>query len=241
MTTHLIPAIDLKDGQCVRLEQGRFDSTKVYGDDPLGLARAYVDAGATVLHLVDLDAAEGKGRTNTVLINRIASELDVTLQVGGGLRSETQINDLFDAGASRAVIGSLAIKDAARVKKWIGRFGAERIVLAFDVHSAARPVVHIHGWQDATDVWLADALGDYRPHGLKHVLCTDISRDGMLSGPSLELYADVLNCFPELELQASGGVRDAADLRALSSSKVPFAISGRALLEGTLTLEEALA
>ncbi|MEO1573386.1 MAG: 1-(5-phosphoribosyl)-5-[(5-phosphoribosylamino)methylideneamino]imidazole-4-carboxamide isomerase [Pseudomonadota bacterium] len=241
VTTQLIPAIDLKDGQCVRLKQGRFDSTQVYGDDPLGMARNYVDAGATLLHLVDLDAAEGKGLNNTALIKQMASTLDVTLQVGGGIRTETQLEDLFDAGANRAVIGSLAIKDAARVKQWMARFGAHRIVLAFDVHSAANPVVHIHGWQDATDVWLADALTDYRPHGLEHVLCTDISRDGMSRGPSIELYTDVMTCFPEIKLQASGGVRDASDLRALSKGGVPYAISGRALLEGTLKVEEAIA
>lgn len=234
VTTQLIPAIDLKNGQCVRLKQGRFDSTQVYGDDPLGLARAYVDAGATQLHLVDLDAAEAKGLNNSALIKQMAGDLNVHLQVGGGLRSETQLADLFDAGADRAVIGSLAIKDAARVKQWMARFGANRIVLAFDVHSAANPVVHIHGWQDATDVWLADALSDYRPYGLEHVLCTDISRDGMSSGPSVELYSDVLNVFPELKLQASGGVRNASDLEVLSGAGVPYAISGRALLEGTL-------
>ena len=238
--TQLIPAIDLKGGRCVRLEQGRFDAMRDYGDDPLSLAQAYVDQGARRLHLVDLDAAEAKGRHNTALIEQLAGALDVTLQVGGGLRTDAQLEALFDAGANRVVIGSLAIRDAARVKGWMKHYGPERVVLALDVQSASLPVVRIHGWQDATDVTVFDAIDDYLAHGLAHVLCTDISRDGMQSGPGTPLYASLLARYPDLRLQASGGVRHADDLKALSDAGVPFAISGRALLEGTLSVAETV-
>jgi phosphoribosylformimino-5-aminoimidazole carboxamide ribotide isomerase len=237
-TTRIIPAIDLKDGRCVRLEQGRFDTSKVYRDDPLAVARAYVDDGATLLHLVDLDAAQGEGRHNTHLIERMAAQLDVALQVGGGIRERSQVDALRSAGAARVVIGSLAIRNADLVKQWLEDLGAAAIVLALDVTSGADPMVQIHGWQTPTETTLWQALDDYVPLGLRHLLCTDISRDGMRSGPSVELYAEVMRRFTQLRLQASGGVRDRTDLAALSAAGVPFAISGRGLLEGTLSLKD---
>lgn len=236
-TTQIIPALDLKDGEYVRLTQGRFDTTEVFGDDPLSLARAYVEAGATALHLVDLDAAQGQGKDNTATLAHIARALDVDIQVGGGLRTREALTRLFDAGVRRAVIGSLAITDPTTVETWLRDFGPDRIVLAFDVQSAAQPLVQINGWQEATRYTLNDALDRYRPVGLRHVLCTDISRDGMRAGPSIELYAKVLARYGDLSLQASGGVRHAGDVDALSQIQVPYVISGRALLEGTLQIE----
>ncbi len=234
--TQIIPAIDLKDGRCVRLQQGRFDTAKVYRDDPLALAKRYVDDGARVLHLVDLDAAEGLGKNNRAAIETLAGGLDVTLQVGGGIRSRAQLDALLDSGAARAVIGSLAIKEAATVRGWLEDVGGDALVLALDIKSAADPLVQINGWQTPTQTTLWQALDDYVPAGLKHLLCTDIERDGMQSGPSVALYREIMQRYPTIKLQASGGVRDRADLDALSRASVPFAISGRALLEGTLTL-----
>ena len=236
--TQIIPAIDLRDGRCVRLEQGRFDTSKVYRDDPLAVARLYADQGARWLHLVDLDAAQDQGKNNAATVEAIAGELSMTIQVGGGLRDEQQVQRLLDAGASRVVIGSLAIKEREQVKRWLSNLGSEAIVLALDVSSGANPMVQIHGWQTATNVSLWQALDCYVPLGLKHLLCTDIERDGMQSGPSVELYRRIMTRYPTLELQASGGVRDRADIEALGAADVPFAISGRALLEGTLSLQE---
>lgn len=235
--TEIIPAIDLKDGRCVRLKQGRFDTVKVYRDDPLALAKQYVNDGARVLHLVDLDAAEGKGLDNRATIEKLAGSLDVTLQVGGGIRQRTQLDELLGCGAARAVIGSLAIKQTATVQQWLRDVGGDAIVLALDIKSAAEPLVQIHGWQTPTAITLWQALDDFVDLGLTHLLCTDIERDGMQSGPSVDLYGEVMRRYPALQLQASGGVRDRADLDALSQAGVPFAISGRALLEGTLTLK----
>ncbi|MEM6640481.1 MAG: 1-(5-phosphoribosyl)-5-[(5-phosphoribosylamino)methylideneamino] imidazole-4-carboxamide isomerase [Pseudomonadota bacterium] len=237
-STQIIPALDLKEGHCVRLTQGRFDTTEDFGDDPLALARAYVDGGARQLHLVDLDAAEGAGKNNSALIAHVARSLDVAVQTGGGLRATEDLTRLFDAGIQRAVIGSLAVSDPARVREWLSHFGSERVVLALDVESEAQPYLRIHGWQQETRSRLDDTLAEFTSHGLRHVLCTDISRDGMRSGPSIALYRSILARFPDVKLQASGGIRNAGDLAQLAHAGVPYAISGRALLEGTLRLEE---
>lgn len=235
--TQIIPAIDLREGRCVRLEQGRFDTSRVFHDDPLAVARQYAEQGAKRLHLVDLDAAQGDGRDNNAIIEAIAGELDITIQVGGGIRRRAQVDQLLHAGASRAVIGSLAIKQRELVHQWLGELGSERVVLALDVNAGANPLVQIHGWQTSTNISLWQALDDYVPLGLTHLLCTDIERDGMQSGPSIELYRRIMARYPKLRLQASGGVRDRRDIHALAAAGVPYAISGRALLEGTLTLD----
>lgn len=236
--TQIIPAIDLQDGRCVRLQQGRFDSTQVYRDDPLALAHDYVAQGARQLHLVDLDAAQNAGKNNTAAIRELAASLPIALQVGGGVRTRDDVEALLAAGARRVVIGSLAMTQPELVASWLREFGPEAIVLALDVRVGALPLVSIHGWQTPTDVSLWDALGDYARVGLCHFLCTDIDRDGMQSGPNIALYEDIMMRFATLQLQASGGVRDQPDIDALGAVGVPFAISGRALLEGTLALAE---
>lgn len=237
MTT-VIPAIDLQNGRCVRLRQGRFDSTEVFADDPLGIARDYASRGARRLHLVDLDAAEGKGHDNRELVARVTGELALAVQAGGGVRRREDVMALLDAGVQRVVVGSLAITEPERVGRWLHDFGPETIVLALDVRIETQPMVRIHGWQTATPITLWDALAGYAGLGVRHVLCTDIGRDGMQAGPNTDLYRDVMQRFPSLALQASGGVRDRDDIAALDDAGVPFAISGRALLEGTLSLED---
>ena len=237
---HIIPAIDLQGGRCVRLRQGRFDSTRVYHDDALVLARAYSDQGAAWIHIVDLDAAEGAGSNNLPLLQELAAATPAKLQIGGGLRESGQLEALFEHGAARLVIGSRAITHAATVRGWLRRFGPARIVLALDVRLVdGVPQVMTHGWQRDGGVSLWDALADYADAGLAHLLCTDIALDGMSGGPNVALYRECVARYPRIALQASGGVRSRADLAALQEAGVRYAISGRALLEGTLSLTDA--
>lgn len=237
MTT-IIPAIDLQNGHCVRLRQGRFDTTESFGENPLALARDYAAQGARQLHIVDLDAAQGKSADNRALIAELTGALPLAVQVGGGIRRREDVDALLAAGAQRVVIGSLAITTPDTVTQWLRDYGPDAVVLALDVQvEAAAPIVRIHGWQTATPVTLWDALTGYADAGLRHVLCTDIGRDGMRAGPNTDLYREIMERMPGLLLQASGGVRDQDDIAALAAAGVPFAISGRALLEGTLRLE----
>jgi phosphoribosylformimino-5-aminoimidazole carboxamide ribotide isomerase len=242
----LIPAIDLLAGQCVRLYQGEFGSETRYSAAPLELLARYRRLGADWLHVVDLDAARdggaagGSAALNRPLIAALAAEPGIRVQVGGGIRNEARLAEMLELGASRAVVGSAALTRPADVRDWLSRFGPERIVLAFDVRldPDATPRIATHGWRRQSDVPLWDAVGGYAPAGLKHVLCTDVSRDGALSGPNVELYREAVRRFPDVVWQASGGIRDAADLAALAQAGAGAAISGRALLENRITAEE---
>ncbi|HSD53537.1 MAG TPA: 1-(5-phosphoribosyl)-5-[(5-phosphoribosylamino)methylideneamino] imidazole-4-carboxamide isomerase [Burkholderiales bacterium] len=240
----LMPAIDLRDGRCVRLLQGRFDAETHYAGDPLALLRAYRELGAAWLHVVDLDGAREGVPGNAALIGRLAAESGIALQAGGGIRSEAALEALLSQGVARAVLGSHAVANPVLLRRWLGRLGPERIVLALDVRhdSSGRPALTTHGWRQAASRTLWDLLED--PHEgfggseLRHVLCTDVERDGTLSGPNLELYSAAVTRYPHLAWQASGGVRDAADLHALERIGVAAAVSGRALLEHRLHPEE---
>lgn len=237
-----IPAIDVRAGRVVRLRQGDYARETRYDEDPHDLAITYARSGATWLHLVDLDAARAGGFSLGPLLERIAGHGALQVQTGGGVRSEGDVQALLDRGASRVVIGSLAVERRQEVGAWIERFGAERIVLAFDVRhdgQAWRPATR--GWTRDGDATLAELLDAYRPRGLRHVLCTDITRDGMLAGPNLALYEEVRAMAPGVALQASGGVRDRTDLALLRRTGCAGAVLGRSILEGTLTLPEALA
>ncbi|MDD3178841.1 MAG: 1-(5-phosphoribosyl)-5-[(5-phosphoribosylamino)methylideneamino]imidazole-4-carboxamide isomerase [Opitutaceae bacterium] len=239
----IYPAIDLRGGRCVRLTEGRFDQEKSYGDDPLAIALGFATAGATWLHVVDLDGAKDPTRRQTALVEKLARNSGLQIQTGGGVRDEAQVEALLAAGCERVIIGSLAVKDPARVRSWLCRFGQERIVLAPDVRPAAdgTPQVALSGWQENSNLSLDALLADYLSSGLLHVLCTDISRDGKLTGPNVPLYTDLVKRFPALQIQASGGVSSLDDLRALRSTGVTGAIVGRALYEKKFTLQEALA
>jgi len=238
----LIPAIDLKDGRCVRLLKGDFGAETRYDADPRALLVKYRDFGADWLHVVDLDGArEGSVHGgNRSIITELARQAGVRLQVGGGLRNTGAVADMLGAGVGRAVVGSLALTSVSLVKTWLNDFGAERIVLAFDVRldPQGTPHVAIHGWRDQSAISLWDAVQAYAGHGLKHVLCTDVSRDGALSGPNAELYAQAVQRFPHIEWQASGGIRDAADLQMLDRAGLKAAISGKALLDELIPVEE---
>jgi phosphoribosylformimino-5-aminoimidazole carboxamide ribotide isomerase len=235
----LIPAIDIRGGRCVRLLRGEFDRETRYELDPRELAREYRAAGARWLHIVDLDGARDGSRGNAALIGEIASSAELSIQLGGGIRSEASLVEAL-ACADRVVIGSLAVTAPETVSGWLERFGAERIALGLDVRLDSRGTAHVttHGWTADTELTLDDAIARYEPKGLRHVLCTDVARDGALAGPNLALYRSAQSAWPSIALQASGGIRIAADLEALASTGVAAAISGKALLEKRIRFEE---
>lgn len=229
----LIPSIDLRGGRCVRLLRGDFAAETRYDLEPHELLGRYRSLGATWLHIVDLDGARDGQLANRALLLTLASQKAVNLQVGGGVRSLAVVDDLLRNGVDRVVVGSAAVEEPAAVAQWISQFGPERVCLAFDVRADAggTPLVQTRGWTRATTLSLWDAVEGFLAVGLKHVLCTDVDRDGALAGPSVELYREAVRRFPAVQWQASGGVRDAADLAALRAIGVAAAISGKALLE----------
>jgi phosphoribosylformimino-5-aminoimidazole carboxamide ribotide isomerase len=229
----LIPSIDLRGGRCVRLLRGDFAAETRYDLEPHELLGRYRSLGATWLHIVDLDGARDGQLANRALLLTLASQKAVNLQVGGGVRSLAVLDDLLRHGVDRVVVGSAAVEEPGAVAQWISQFGPERVCLAFDVRTDAggTPLVQTRGWPRARTLSLWKAVEGFRGEGLRHVLCTDVERDGALAGPSLELYREAVRRFPEVQWQASGGVRDAADLAALQAIGVAAAISGKALLE----------
>jgi phosphoribosylformimino-5-aminoimidazole carboxamide ribotide isomerase len=236
----LIPALDLKSGRCVRLLRGDFDAETRYPAEPLALLAKYRDLGADWLHVVDLDGARDGSAGNRAIIAELAAQTRVKLQVGGGLRNTAAVTQMLDLGVSRVVIGSAAVIRAHQVRGWLKHFGAEQIALAFDVrmNAADTPCVVTHGWRRQSTLSLWDAVADFANDELLHVLCTDVSRDGTLAGPNRELYAEAVRRFPGIAWQASGGIRDGRDLRALAECGVTAAISGKALLEELIPAEE---
>jgi phosphoribosylformimino-5-aminoimidazole carboxamide ribotide isomerase len=237
----LIPAIDLRGGKCVRLLQGRFDAETVYGDDPTLVLARYRALGARYVHVVDLDGARDGSQGNRAAIAALASaHPDVAIQVGGGIRDRGVAAALLDSGVRRVVVGSVAILRPAEVQGWMRDFGPDRIVLAFDVRldEGGTPRLTTHGWEAQTDSSLWDVLADYLPHGALHVLCTDVARDGALTGPNQALYTAAVRRFPGIQWQASGGVSSGDDLRELATTGVASVISGRALLEERIPARE---
>ena len=236
----LIPAIDLRGGRCVRLLRGDFAAETVYDVEPAALLQRYRAAGAAWVHVVDLDGARDGARANREPIARLAAQRAVRLQVGGGVRDRAAVLALRACGVDRVVVGSAAITDPESVRAWLGEFGPESLVLALDVRvdDGGTPRVATHGWRTQSARALWDAVATFEPDGLRHVLCTDVARDGARSGPNLALYREAIARFPRIEWQASGGMRDARDLDALAATGVAAAISGRALLEGTIDDEE---
>ena len=241
MSLRLVPAIDLRGGRCVRLYQGRFDAETVYDDDPARVLRRYHALGARYVHVVDLDGARDGSQSNRSAIASLVQACpDVRLQVGGGIRERAPVEELLALDVARVVVGSVAVIHPPLVQDWMRSFGADRIVLAFDVRLDAdgTPRLTTHGWTDQTDASLWGAVENYLQHGARHVLCTDVARDGALSGPNLALYADAARRYPTIQWQASGGVASGADLRAVAATGVAAIISGRALLEERIPLEE---
>ena len=233
----LIPAIDLQDGKCVRLWQGDFNKTTEYSADPAEVAKQFALLNASELHVVDLDGARFGKQHNKEIVADIIEQSNMTVQLGGGIRDGETLQTWFAAGVSRCVIGSLAVTEPDTVKAWLSRFGGEQIVLALDVKldAAEEPIVTTHGWTRSSNMTLFECIDDFRSAGLVHVLCTDVSRDGAMAGPNFELYKRILTEYPDLALQASGGIRHIDDLEQLRQLGVPAAISGRALLDGKIS------
>ena len=235
----IYPAIDLINGEVVRLHKGDFARKTTYGTDPVAVAKSYADAGAEWLHLVDLDGAKDPANRQTDLISRIIAGSGLKVQTGGGIRSRDDVAALVEAGASRVVIGSLAVRDPELVADLMLEYGAEAICLAADVlRQDGGFLIAVSGWQEASGLTLSDFLTGFQPAGLRHVLCTDIDRDGMMTGPNNDLYRQVKGQFPDIHLQASGGVKGIEDLDGLATDGV---IIGRAIYEGAIDLRAALA
>ncbi|WP_192456774.1 1-(5-phosphoribosyl)-5-[(5-phosphoribosylamino)methylideneamino]imidazole-4-carboxamide isomerase [Musicola keenii] len=238
----IIPALDLIDGQVVRLHQGDYGQQRQYGNDPLPRLQDYQQQGAQVLHLVDLTGAKDPAARQIPLLKTLLAGVSVPVQVGGGIRTEQDVVSLLEAGARRVVIGSTAVKRPELVQQWFTRYGAEALVLALDVRIDAQGVkqVAISGWQESSGATLEQTVESYLPFGLKHVLCTDISRDGTLQGSNVDLYREVSQRYSQVAFQASGGIGSLADIAALRGSGVQGVIVGRALLEGKFNVAEAI-
>ncbi len=250
----LFPAIDLQGGACVRLKQGDFEDATIYGRDPLAVARLFEEAGAKWLHLVDLDGAKDGAARQTPIIEKLARETKLFVQTGGGVRSEEDVQRLLDAGVRRVVIGSLAAEAPEKVRAWIEKFGGDKIILALDVRLDANGAAEIltRGWQDRSGVLMGQLLDSYKGSGLQALLCTDVSRDGMLAGPNFELYKKLLNIVmpaqagipfgfdKRIEILASGGVSSLDDIRALAEMGLAGAIAGKAIYEKKFDLAEAI-
>jgi phosphoribosylformimino-5-aminoimidazole carboxamide ribotide isomerase len=236
----LIPAIDLRHGRCVRLFQGDFGAETRYEHEPHELLLRYRALGASWLHIVDLDGAREGVLANRSIIVALASQRAVRVQVGGGVRSAATIDDLLRHGVSRVVVGSAAVERPGEVIDWLVRYGPDGICLAFDVRldDAGVPRVRTRGWTEDTAISLWDAIARFPQDRIKHILCTDIERDGALTGPNIDLYRQAMSRFPNLTWQASGGVRNASDLAALAQTGVAGVVSGKALLEERITSEE---
>jgi len=237
------PAIDLRGGHVVRLRQGDYEAETRYATDPIDVARRYADAGATWIHVVDLDAARDGAMRHREVIAAIARDTGLSVQAGGGVRAEADVEALLAAGVSRVVVGSLAVREPARVAGWIERYGAERICVALDARADAdgRLRLPVAGWTEDSGVELDALLTRYAALAtLRHVLCTDIARDGMLSGPSVDLYRALATRWPALAIQASGGIRDAADIAAVRAAGCAGAIVGKALLDGRVAPQDLL-
>jgi phosphoribosylformimino-5-aminoimidazole carboxamide ribotide isomerase len=237
------PAIDVREGRVVRLAQGDYARETVYGHDPLDIARLYASRGATWLHLVDLDAAKAGGYTLLPLLRDIQAFTGLKVQTGGGVRVREDIQRILDAGASRVVVGSLAVQQPETVLEWIGEFGPGHITVALDARQDEDGAwrLPVHGWTETAAATLDGLAVRFAQGGLAHLLSTDIARDGMLTGPNGELYAHLRRLAPALQVQASGGVRDVADVAAAKAQGCAGIVLGRALLEGKIDLEAALA
>ncbi len=239
----LIPSIDLLGGKCVRLLRGEFDQETRYQLEPHELLLRYRGLGATWLHIVDLDGARDGVDADVVnrkLIERLAAQSAVRLQVGGGVRTAPVIDLLLRSGVSRVVVGSTAVERPDEVAGWLQHYGPDRLCLAFDLRFDGEgvPRLHTRGWRQATARTLWEAVEEFAAQGLNHVLCTDIERDGALAGPNVALYREALRRFPAIQWQASGGIASGADLSALAACGVPAAISGTALLQERISIEE---
>ena len=231
----IIPAIDIIDGKCVRLVQGDYAQKTIYNESPLEVAKQFEAAGIQRLHLVDLDGAKKGVVQNWKVLELIAADTNLIIDFGGGIKHETDLKIVFDSGARFATIGSLAVNDAVTFVEWLNKYGADHFFLGADVKDEK---IAIGGWLETTQLSVFDFIKLYMEKGVQQIFCTDISKDGKLEGPSIELYQQILNQFPELHFVASGGVSCMDDLHALKLIGCKGAIIGKAIYEGKITIEE---
>lgn len=231
----IIPAIDLIDGKCVRLEKGDYNRKTEYREDPLEVAKEFEDAGLRYLHLVDLDGAKAGTLLNWKVLERICANTSLIVDVGGGIKSDKDLQTALECGAKQVNVGSLAVKNPEQFREWLNVKGGDTMILSADVREGK---IAVSGWQEQTDIALTTFIEGFLADGLKTVVTTDISRDGMLTGPSIELYHQLRTEFPDLDFVASGGVSNLSDLEDLATIGMGGAILGKAIYEGRITLED---
>ncbi len=231
----IIPAIDIIDGKCVRLEQGDYNKVSLYHKEPLEVAKKFEDAGLTRLHLVDLDGAKAGAVKNWKVLETIAGKTSLVIDFGGGIKLEKDVEIVFNSGAAMATVGSVAVKNEEEFMKWLLKFGGEKFLLGADVKNEK---ITISGWQEETKIWIYDFIQKYIDHGIKQIFCTDVSKDGKLEGPATDLYKNIIAKFPGLFFIASGGVSAIDDLKRLEEIGCKGAIIGKAIYENRITLQE---
>lgn len=233
--TSIIPAIDIIDGRCVRLSKGDYATKKVYDAPVLDMALRYADCGVSRIHLVDLDGAKVSAPVNLRVLEEVASKVGVEIEWGGGIASSENLRSVFDAGADCPIIGSIAVREPALMHSWLKEFGAEKIVLGADARNGK---IAVKGWLEESSLGIPELIGQFLPDGLKQVVCTDISRDGMLQGPSFDLYASLMEQFPEIVFTVSGGISSMEDIEKVARMGLPRVIVGKAVYEGRITLKD---
>ena len=233
----LIPAIDLIDGKCVRLTKGDYNQKKIYNENPVEIAKGFEEMGFQRLHVVDLDGARSKHIVNVDVLRAITTETHLTVDFGGGIKSEDDIEKAFANGASMVTIGSIAVTQPELFLKWLDQYGADKLILGADVKNG---MISINGWKEDSAEQLLPFLKKYTDHGVKNVLCTEISKDGTLQGPALSLYREIMAAYPQLHLIASGGVSSNEDIIALEQAGIPAVVFGKAFYEGRINIPELL-
>ena len=235
MKIELIPAIDIIGGQCVRLTKGDYDQKTVYSDSPATMAKEFEALGFQRLHVVDLDGAKSKHIVNDVVLKAITTETNLTVDFGGGIKTDEDIEKAFASGAAMVTVGSIAVTQPKLFMGWLSTYGAERIILGADVRHGK---ISINGWKEDSSEDLLPFLRKYVDAGVKNVLCTEISKDGTLAGPAIDLYRRIMETYPELHLIASGGVSSKEDIEALDAAGIPAVVFGKAIYEGRIDLRE---
>ncbi len=231
----LIPAIDIIGGRCVRLSQGDYERQTTYDAEPADMVKRFADCGVKRVHVVDLDGAKAAQPENLPTLEKMAGIDGVSIEWGGGLKTETAVRQVFDAGAAYAIVGSVAAKQPDLFTTWLNAFGAERMVLGADVREGK---VSVSGWQEDLNLGIEALIDTFQPHGLRQVICTDISRDGMLQGPSFDLYTQLQAAYPDIDFTVSGGISSMDDIRRLNSLNLRKVIIGKAIYEGRISLKE---
>lgn len=233
--TEIIPAIDILDGKCVRLAQGDYKRKTVYNENPLEVARMFEDAGIRRLHLVDLDGARAMHIVNYKVLEQLALKTNLVIDFGGGLKSEKDLDVAFNSGAAMITGGSIAVKEPDTFLAWLSRYGSEKIILGADAKDGK---IAVSGWEEETDLPVIDFISGFHQKGITKVISTDIARDGMLTGPAFELYAEIMESFSGIEVIASGGISSMDEIVKLAEMQVPGVITGKAIYEGRITLQD---